>query len=383
MPWCQAFFNDYFSNINNAMTNILNNCLAKSQALEIRQDKKLRPCCNFTGRGVDSLLDFQGYTDDEVQLACSKCISNETNGLPSRRHFYQSVLIDQDYSFFYDLQMSSLCNLQCRFCNPNYSTRLVPTYEFLKKHTNMAEEKYTNVTSKWNPDLEKYLVEEINQKTKTSRVILSVKGGEPTIQPEFPVFLDKLQHKENIRLKIITNLQELPEYLKTAVGQFHKTEIGVSLEGVEETYEYQRVLAKWDKFKNHVDELTYLKKHCDNLDVVFKPTISNHVIGDLDRLLGFLKSYDNQGWFRLKGGGLNSVVYSPNHLNPLHLPLSLKTDLLKIIPNEFNTVKSAIEKNPENLKYWHRFIKHTRLLDEYYGTDFFDTPTGRIFQSYM
>jgi len=96
-----------------------------------------------------------------------------------------------------------------------------------------------------------------------------------------------------------------------------------------------------------------------------------------------LKSYDNQGWVRLKSGGLNTMVYSPNHLNPLNLPLLLKTDLLKIIPNEFNTIKSAIEKNPADLRYWNRFIKHTRLLDEYYGTDFFNTPTGKIFQSYM
>lgn len=371
---------------------LFNNCLAKTHAIEINQNKSIRPCCMFKEPGVEfknSIQEtqtlFKNYTDEQLINGCKVCHQQEKNNITSRRKFFVEHLINAKNSFFYDIQMSNLCNLACTMCSPRQSSRLVPTSKWLRENGMPGYDKPNLVPAKaaiWDNNMIEQLLIDINYRSKNSRVVVSIKGGEPTIQPEVLTFLNSLENKHNISLRIVTNLQVFPEIFENQIDKFYHIDLGVSIEGVGETYEYSRTHGSWTTFEKNITHLTLIKKHYNNLNVEFKPVINNHTIGDLNALFEFI---NGTGWCKRNKIEriLNNIVYFPQQLSPMILPNDIKNELISSLCKEYTNLKNILIESDFDEKQWKLFLKFTNLLDKFNGTDFFKTPTGVMFSKYI
>ena len=215
---------------------LFHKCKAKTNALEI-SFLRARPCCLFRtpGKpqidpklGVDHIIkSFSEYTDEKVEFGCRKCIINEEHGSESRRQYFDKVM-NTEYDFYYDFQLSNLCNLACKMCSPNHSTRLEKTWQYYKDNNFEHEQMISPILPhSWDNQVVERILEDINRRTTSGKkVIISLKGGEPTVQPELKSFLENLENINNIRIDVITNLQKLPDYFVNSLDKFEKCNIG-------------------------------------------------------------------------------------------------------------------------------------------------------------
>ena len=356
------------------MTNIYDDCWAKTNALEVRWDGKFRPCCVFNSRGTnfDTNIDtttkhFKNFSDDAAKTGCQKCFTQEQIGIDSRRRFLQRYK-DRNYLYFYDLQLSNVCNLACTMCSSYYSSK----WENLNKKIGLdfVIKPDTVSAKKWSSNNSEHLIEHVNEKSKLGLVCISIKGGEPTMQPEISTFLDTLKYTKNVHLHIITNLQRWPDWFND-LQKYKKVTIGVSIEGVNETYEYSRVYGSWKKFHDNVQRLIKV-----GADWGFKPLYTAHTIGDSTRLLEYMEKYSPTG---LKGLSLNNFAIKPTYVSPTVFPMVIKQAMARVMRLEVHILRDNMIKTKFNQLNYDRFVEYTQKLDKVNGTRFEDTTTGRYF----
>ena len=367
------------------MTTIFDNCWAKTNALELKHDNKLRPCCVFKDLGFDlddsisKVLDkYKNYTDEQITNACKTCIAKSQSNSISKKDYFNEVK-DQGYVFFYDLQLSNLCNLACTMCNSQFSSRWETLGDQLNRDYLIGFDKDSN--KQWNVQALQKIVQHIDQQTQQGDVVISIKGGEPTIQPEVEQFINSLKSPQRIDFRIITNLQRWPTWFDSGLEKFKRVDIGISIEGIEETYEYSRVYGSWKTFSNNVEQLVKLSKEYKNIKCGWKGLVTNHTVGDLARLNKYTRSYNswtNGGWDR------TNFVLSPIYMNPTILPYSIAKPITESFDSFFSVLKSnMLEKNNYSSKHFENFIDYTKRLDAVLGKNFLDTPTGKYFREYI
>jgi len=364
--------------INTDVSNIFDNCWAKTNALEIKHDNKFRPCCVFKSSGqtydqsiTNTLSKYHTLTEEQIKTACNYCIKKSKEGPVGRKAFFDSYKA-KGYDFFYDLQLSNVCNLACTMCNSEYSSKWEKLGQQLDRDYLIGFKKHSN--RKWNNDTVKHILKDANQRTQFKTVVVSIKGGEPTVQPEIQEFIQSLKHPHHVHLHIVTNLQRWPVWFDTELSKFKSTHITVSLEGIEETYEYSRVHGSWNTFNSNVKKLNSVAEQY-NIKWLFGPLITSHTVGDTTRTLEYMKQY--------KYGDLNNFVYSPQYVNPSILPNNITTNIVNDMQNEFTVLKQSMLNTSYNKKHFDNFIDYTKQLDSVLDVKFIDTPTGKYFKDYF
>jgi len=151
--------------------------------------------------------------------------------------------------YMVEVAFDRICNLACAYCGPSFSTKWVSDikkngpYIGIKTDSRYNNDPFENIIRdesnnpyidaffKWLPKLEKSL--------KWIRIT----GGEPTMSPNFWIFLDRLSEGTfNRNLSINTNLivkEETLDKLLSKAGKFH-TSIHTSIESSLEHAEYIR-----------------------------------------------------------------------------------------------------------------------------------------------
>ena len=361
------------------MDNIFDNCWAKTNAIEIKHDNKFRPCCVFKGKGESfdqsvnkTLHKFHALDEQQIESACSYCIKKHKDGSNVGRKAFLDGYKAQGYDFFYDLQLSNVCNLACTMCNSEYSSKWIKLEKQIDRDYLTGFNKQSN--KKWNKDIINKVLKDINNRTLFNNVVISVKGGEPTVQPEISEFIDTLKHKHHVHLHLVTNLQRWPIWFDTELNKFKSVHITVSLEGIEQTYEYSRVHGSWKAFDDNVQKLNTLSKN-NNIKWVFGPLFTAHTIGDTTRTLQYMKQY--------RYADLTNYVYSPEYVNPSILPDNITRELVKDMTQEFAVLKQAMIKTKYNEQQFNNFIDYTKQLDNIRDIKFVNTITGQYFEQYL
>jgi len=360
------------------MSNIFDSCWAKTNAIEIKHDNKFRPCCVFKGEGesfdqsIDKTLQqFHTLDDQQIESACNYCIKKNKEGPVGRNRFFDSYKA-QGYQFFYDLQLSNVCNLACTMCNSEYSSKWEKLGKQIDRDYLLGFNKHSN--KKWNGDIAKQVLDDINSRTVFNNVAISIKGGEPTVQPEITEFISALKHKHHVHLHIVTNLQRWPSWFDTMLHKFKSTKITVSIEGVEQTYEYSRVHGSWNAFNNNVRRLDSVSNEY-NIDWLFGPLITAHTVGDTSNMLDYIKLY--------RYADLTNFVYAPQYVNPTIFPKHIVNSIVDNMKDEFGVLKQAMLDSTYNETQFENFIDYTKQLDKTLGTQFANTPTGKYFTQYL
>lgn len=180
-------------------------CPAPWMSVEIGESGQLRPCCVYYGSFGnirDTSLSAAFNSEKNAQLRemlrrdqwpkeCWHCSNGEYMGSTSRRTEYIEYLHKYDIDFDYRpglvafvVRFSNLCNLACRHCKSGNSTKWVK-YENLLAEKGFEVEAASpfSITGQGMEEMEGFLL--AHRQTLRS---VTVKGGEPIIEPQFTRF---------------------------------------------------------------------------------------------------------------------------------------------------------------------------------------------------
>lgn len=265
---------------------------------------------------------------------CHSCWDMEKSGVTSTRQkaivnwpkiTYDTLKDSQANNYTVDtfllksieVRFDNACNLMCRHCSPQYSTKWETA---VKKEVGLYDElhKYNMVKdiAKSAISLTDDVISEVEKFAQHLEEIL-ITGGEPLYHEKHYAFLEKiLPWAQNITLNYNSNLSVLKYKNKSIIPlwkKFKKVSVLVSIDATRDTYEYVRVHGNISRVEKNILEL---KNNLDNIYLQATCTTS---------LLNITKFVDIMKYFlTLQVGVHTSLVQYPESLNIKLLPIELK-----------------------------------------------------------
>ena len=269
----------------------------------------------------------QAIRDGERPKNCDACWRDEDNGVKSKRQIYNEYAefrypeIDyaEEPDMPEDLQiiLSTTCNLKCRTCNPNYSSKWVKEAEarkmpYIKESVKVEMDDIEN--SKFWTDLDDWL---------PHAKYLEVMGGEPFYMKEFKVFANKLIDDDiakNVHVNLSTNGTTLnKKFLQKMIDNFASVGFNVSIDGIGKRFEYLRHGANWKEVSENLD---YFHSLTPGIAIGITVTISSlnvHYLAEFHKT--FAERWPNSIIF-------HNIANFPTWYNPNIFPEECKEDIV-------------------------------------------------------
>lgn len=332
----------------------------------------VRSCCIATNRVMDDLNnDFNLGTTNPVDILrssnmqqlrnhlrsgqrpknCETCWIDEANGKESKRQkynqYYKNWYGDDGIAWseegtefvkLLDMQLifDNTCNLKCRSCNANYSSkwvaeandRKVPYWKTESEidMMDMENSKFWTEFDIWTKDLQR----------------LEIMGGEPFYVKEFRNFVDKLVESgksRDIDLSLSTNGTIADEmFLDKIVQNFKRVSFSVSIDGIGERFEYLRHPGKWDEVKANLDY--FYKLHNSDYPVQIQIT---HTVTSLNVMyMPEFYDYFEKTYPRFKIW--NNIAHYPKWITASVLPAFAKKQITTILTeHDFGAYNNEIQ----------------------------------------
>lgn len=261
-------------------------CNALSSHLCLNIYGEYKPCCRYDGSSGyhANNASFEEYRNSKFvsdikhnmsigwDKGCYKCALEEQRGSKSARQRHNEFLSGNDTIEFVELSISSQCNLLCRMCNAESSSKWAT---ILNKQSNskidmgqfLSSIDWTNVTTL------KYL------------------GGESFITPEFGDLVEYLENTgiiQNINLNVITNATLFPHKHIESIKKFRNVTVTISIDGVDKVDEYIRHLTDWDVKVSVIDEWLAIKS--ENIHIRSHTVVQAYNLHDLKNIHSYLAS---------------------------------------------------------------------------------------------
>jgi len=200
-----------------------------------------------------------------------------------------------------DIRWSNLCNFSCVYCGPEFSSRW-------ESELNLQT---TKPTDEQKENFKKYI---FDSAAHLKHVYLA--GGEPLLIKENLEFLELLKKvNPNVNLRINTNLSRVETRIFETIITFPNVHWTISVETMEEEFEYIRHGGLWQDFLHN---LNILKE--------FDHKITFNM---LHFLLNYNSLFECIDFFRNDGFHPNSFVVGsllgPSYLDIRHLPVHVLT----------------------------------------------------------
>ncbi len=274
-------------------------CVLPWVSLEASPVGTVRPCCLAMDEIVDdsgnkfklkqhSLASIQHSTymqqlrqdflDGQKPQTCRRCWSEERAGRTSKRMHTLDRLkhmgitpewtADAKPLMFLDLKLGNICNLKCRICgswsssqfaaeeikyNRQEETRGSFAYQMLK------EGAWPRESAEFWADLDQHL---------DAVRYIEFTGGEPFMIREHFQLLQKLVdtgRAANIEIHYNTNGTQYPAEAEEIWQHFKHVEIAISIDDVQQRFEYQRTNARWAEVVANIALFTQLRERCPNI----------------------------------------------------------------------------------------------------------------------
>lgn len=251
-----------------------------------------------------------------------------------------------------DVRWTNLCNFSCVYCSEKFSSKWADELNI----------KIETPADKQLSDFREYIYKHAKQ---LKHVYLA--GGEPLLMKENLELLKELNPDVNLRIN--TNLSKVDTGVFDAICKFKNVHWTVSVETIEEEFEYIRFGGKWNDF---LDNLTIIKQlnHKISFNMLWFLLNYNSVFGCVDYLkrLGF----HNNSF-------IIGALLGPDYLTLRHLPenvlhllkLKLQNEISKkpgyLLEDSYNNmlhyIKTPIEKKLDES------FKKLAIMDQRRGLD--------------
>jgi len=323
---------------------------------------------------------------------CENCWKQESAGKVSKRKIENKYYLEENLPvikyaeknngktnqlpIYLDLRPGNLCNLKCRSCNSDFSSKLA-----------------LEVDTKWDKSLPFYSENKLNEldklylanwyKTETfwsnlkkmlpGLVHVYISGGEPTIIPKIRDFLKlcvSSGHAKHIKLRFNTNLMTFDQVFFDFLPEFRSVSLVPSIDAFGDRLAYIRHPLRWTTF-----EKNFIK--C--LQLPGKITISVNCVTSLLNVLYFdelyLKIQELGDNFGKEIEVATDILHTPPHLSPDILFPELKSIVRKRNEKLFKKMRSTeivelksvlnlMDEEPENVaELRKKFVLFTKQLD--------------------
>jgi radical SAM protein with 4Fe4S-binding SPASM domain len=302
--------------------------------------------------------------------------------------------VDEHKLYYIDVRYNNLCNLSCRSCAPHYSTSWV-----------LDHRKLYNLTARLDKDdgfqfpgkTDSQAIEEILPHLATAKMVYFA-GGEPLMQKEHYMVLDKLIELGNTDLEIRYNTNFSMLQLKGYDSvldywkKFSNVHVYASLDGSHEKAEYWRNGTVWETV---VDNRKKMIEECPHVNFMIAYTLSwpNSL-----NLIEFHKEWVELGLLKIDHVLVNPLD-TPFYYCLKNLPdwkkrqieekLQEAIDWLKTVNPTFSVIsmyETAIKFMWDNTGQYYdgvdqslrEFDKITTRLDDIRGQSFFDVYPEHI-----
>jgi sulfatase maturation enzyme AslB (radical SAM superfamily) len=252
----------------------------------------------------------QRMLDQQPGPHCHPCYELENNKagfeIISDRIFYIRELKKLDLSTYdtvgyhdlktIDVRWSNLCNFGCVYCGPNFSSRWANELEVAIKQPSLAQ-------------LTQFKQYIFDHAKNLKHVYLA--GGEPLLMKENLELLQILQTQNpTVNIRVNTNLSVTNTRVFEKICEFENVHWTVSVETMNDEFEYIRYGGKWNDFATNLKQIVRLG-HRITFNMLWF-------------LLNYQSIFDCVDWLKLQGFHNNSFVIgallTPECLNIRHLP---------------------------------------------------------------
>lgn len=333
-------------------------CVLPWISLEASPVGTVRPCC----LALDEVTDDQGekfrlrsnslrqiqdsqymqnlrqeFLDGRQPQTCRRCWQEERAGRKSKRmhtldrlkHMEVDATWTQDAKplIFLDLKLGNICNLKCRICGSWSSSQYAAEeIKFNRKEETRASFAYQMLQEGAWPRESDGFWQDLDRYLDDIRYI-EFTGGEPFMIQEHFHLLQKLVdtgHAPQIEIHYNTNGSIWPEDADRIWQHFKHVEIAVSIDDIEQRFEYQRTNAKWPEVVENVKKFKALRDRSTNIELQFCCTINVFNVYYLEHVAKWMLA---QGFDYIYWNMMHDVYY----FSISTLPDAAKTQITKIL----------------------------------------------------
>ena len=301
--------------------------------------------------------------DGKMPSPCSKCYKLEALGNESKRTRDTSLLefslqdaqrITQsdgtltEVNFeFIELRLGNICNLACRSCNPQSSSKWISDWEKLN------DRKFDMPQSLFNWPLDEQFWANLAEHCNNTRKVY-INGGEPLLVDKHMKFLEFLITKnlaKNITLVYSTNSTIINDKYIDLWNAFKQVEFMVSIDDLEDRNNYLRHPAKWDKILKSFEWLHSLGHKTYILQTI---SIMN---------IYYIKEFWE--YFRARGVNVShNMVHHPNYYSAANAPQHAKQAILnKIVDMPFYNQINNFLSQEDDPRAFEKFFDENKRLD--------------------
>ena len=289
-----------------------------------------------------------------------------------------------------ELRFDNICNLMCRHCSPDYSSKWEVT---VKKNTRLRNKMIQFGTfrkSDTHVNLNQTIIDEIGHAISPNLVELMLAGGEPLYHESHYSFIESmLPYANKIKLSYNSNLTTL-DYKGNSIldlwKQFKKVDLRVSIDGDPNCYHYVRAHSGLSTIEENIK----LAQREPNIRISATCTTS---LLNITRIVSIVEYFLSLGTYFHA-----SLVQYPRALNPKLLPRQIKEKIttewndwinnidiniqrcVKLLPttdieshrrNILKFGKMVIDyMNSEDWhEHWSEFVDYSAELDEHFKTN--------------
>jgi len=362
-------------------------CLVPWTNIDIDPRGAIAPCCkyqtpvsdemNITKNTIQDYIASDGLKKIKKQMlanqwpdGCVRCHTEEKSNIKSKRQLDYERWQDafdkytEDQGFLTaSIAFGNTCNLKCITCGPTASSRWRKEYIDLYGVDRPPLQTIDNMTSH---DIYNALPNAIH---------FDIPGGEPFLS-EIETQLQLLQRyvdngtSEKISLHYTTNSQIWPDHRWWELWKnFKEIDIQLSIDGVQQRYEYIRYPAKYSTLEKHVDQYLEQQQNIASVRLSVSHTISAYNILYLDEFFAWCEQKTlPRPWC--------CGVHAPAHMRPQVYKKSIKDKIVKKLQQsdkqDVITWSEYLQSN-DSSEYYEKFLQMKDAHDTYRNTNFAKT----------
>lgn len=315
---------------------------------------------------------------------CKLCWDEEDNGIGSRRTWTNQVFNEtfdnailntaadgsinhEDFPIeHWDLRFGNKCNLACRSCGPTDSNLWYKDWEKFTGRNTFFNRGIGDVTIETDDNGSTIVKDSPFEWFDKTDLVSNIKneisnikrfyftGGEPTINHTHRELLQYTidnGYAKDLILDYNTNMAGVPGAIFKQWKEFKEVNLGMSIDGIYEHFEYIRYPGKWNTAYKNMKRID--NSEFTNLKASVTMTVS---IMNILHLLDMQWWMREQNWNSIDSNIIVHNLYGPDYLNTQNIPKSMKS----YITNRYRKFYVDIRKNWPNDNSW-LSLTETRL----------------------